>query len=296
LISFRTFSDLSLKDAVSLWNKGFEHYFVPVSLTVDTFVQRTANEGISLDLSVVAFDGEIPVGFVANGFRTHLGQKIAWNGGTGVIPDYRGKGIGKLLIEQSIRLYREQGVHLATLEAISENERAIRLYENMGYQIADRLLILQMTDELPIQAFASISRKSHSFTLKKASPAELAFAPIYRNDRAWQTQWESLRSGELVLAYDHNSGRAIGYSLYKRTYNEQGECSAITLFQCETVPGIDNDTTIIAAMLSEVYAPHAGECKRMTMNLPSSSSLAIEAIQRAGFSLQMEQVYMVQQL
>ncbi|TXK72395.1 N-acetyltransferase [Paenibacillus sp. N3.4] len=296
MISFRTFSDLSLKDAVSLWNKGFEHYFIPITLTVDTFVQRTANEGISLDLSIVAFDGEMPIGFVANGFRTHQGQKMAWNGGTGVIPDYRGKGIGKLLIEQSIRLYREQGVHLATLEAISENERAIRLYENMGYQIKDRLHILQMTDALPVQAFTSISRRSHSFSLKKTVPSELAFIPIYRRDRAWQTQWESLRGGEVVLAFDNNSGEVLGYSLYKRTYNEQGECSAIVLYQCETGSGINDAAPLIAAMMNEVYAPQIGACKRMTMNLSSSSSFAVEAIRLAGFTSQLEQVYMVQQL
>ncbi|MFD0692706.1 GNAT family N-acetyltransferase [Paenibacillus sp. GCM10027628] len=297
MISFRTFSDLSLKDAVSLWNKGFEQYIVPVTLTVDSFVQRTANEGISLDLSVIAYDGDTPVGFVANGFRTYHGQKKAWNGGTGIIPDYRGRGIGKLLIEQSLRLYREQAVHVAVLEAISQNERAIRLYEKMGYQIKDTLFIMQNTEALPAGSFSS-SSSGHlpTYTLKKASPAELAFIPMYRGDRAWQTQWESLRSGELLLAIDSNTGNVIGYSLYRRNYNEQGELTAIVLFQCEVSPGSSNEAEIVNSMLHEVFAPHQGACKRMTMNLSSSCYMVVDALLRAGFTGQMEQVYMVHQL
>ncbi|MBD0380151.1 GNAT family N-acetyltransferase [Paenibacillus sedimenti] len=297
MISFRTFSDLSLKDAVSLWNKGFEQYFVPVTLTVDSFVQRSANEGISLDLSVVAFDRESPIGFVANGFRTYQGQKKAWNGGTGIIPDYRGKGIGKLLVERSIRLYKEQGVHLTTLEAISENERAIKLYEKMGYQLKDRLLILQNTEELPKGSFTSASNSpTPAFTLKKASPAELAFVPMYRGDRAWQTQWESLRSGELLLVCDSSSGDVIGYSLFRRNYNEQGELTAIILYQCESAPNSSYETEIINFLLYEVFAPQLGACKRMTMNLSSSCVAVVNALLNAGFTKHMEQVYMDQQL
>ncbi|NEW08256.1 GNAT family N-acetyltransferase [Paenibacillus sp. SYP-B3998] len=294
MITFHTFSELSLKDAVSLWNKGFEHYLIPITLTVDTFVQRTANEGISLDHSIVAFDEKTPIGFVANAFRTYQGQKIAWNGGTGIIPDYRGKGIGRLLIEQAISLYREQAVHVSTLEALSENERAIRLYENMGYQTKDRLLMFQTTDALLSNAFLPRSNHEDYFTLKKASPAELGFLPIYRNDRAWQTQWESLRSGELVLAYNKHSGEVIGYSLYRSIYNEQGELSTIILYQCEVDPSVSNAANIINEMLTEVYAPHRGACKRMTINLSSTNHLVIEALGRAGFTLQLEQVYMVQ--
>ena len=47
------------------------------------------------------FEKEIPIGFVLQGIREVDGQKIAWNGGTGIIPKYRGKKLGTCTDEKS---------------------------------------------------------------------------------------------------------------------------------------------------------------------------------------------------
>ncbi|MFC9707709.1 GNAT family N-acetyltransferase [Paenibacillus sp. NPDC056933] len=65
---------------------------------------------------------------------------MAWNGGTGIAPAFRGQGIGRVLMLRSLELCREHGVEIAILEALAQNENAIKLYQYVGYEITDRLM------------------------------------------------------------------------------------------------------------------------------------------------------------
>lgn len=91
---FKNMSELSAEDLVALWNKGFEGYFLNSTLDLSKFMARTVHEGLSLEHSLVMFENKEPIGFVMNGFRTIDGSKVAWNGGTGIVPDYRGEDSG----------------------------------------------------------------------------------------------------------------------------------------------------------------------------------------------------------
>lgn len=49
------------------------------------------SKGIPLENSLAIYvDGE-PAGFVMNGVRDVDGKKLAWNGGTGIAPVFRGQ-------------------------------------------------------------------------------------------------------------------------------------------------------------------------------------------------------------
>ena len=129
MITIKRLSQCTLEDAVVAWNKGFEGYYFDMTTTVDFFTRRLILEGLSPSLSVIAYDDERPVGIILNGIRLINGKKVSWNGGTGVDPEYRGKGVGKKLIEAVLAIYEVEGVEVATLEAVKENVKAISLYE-----------------------------------------------------------------------------------------------------------------------------------------------------------------------
>lgn len=54
--------------------------------------------------------------------------------GMGVLPDYRGKGIGRALLSTCLEKARANGITRVELEVRVDNESAIRLYESVGFE------------------------------------------------------------------------------------------------------------------------------------------------------------------
>ena len=51
-----------------------------------------------------------------------------------VAPEHRGHGVGELLMEQAVRLFRERGVTLAYVWTRPDNAAAVRLYRGAGFE------------------------------------------------------------------------------------------------------------------------------------------------------------------
>jgi hypothetical protein len=91
-LEIRRLNTCTFDEAVQIWNEGFKGYFVDTTLSLDGYVARLHNEGLSPEYSLIAFRAGNPAGFLLNGIRTNGGKKVAWNGGTGVDPEFRGSG------------------------------------------------------------------------------------------------------------------------------------------------------------------------------------------------------------
>ena len=68
----------------------FEDYLVPVTLSVEVFVQRFSAEGLSLLDSCVWLDGDVPAAMAVVARRGDEARLAAF----AVRPAYRGKGVG----------------------------------------------------------------------------------------------------------------------------------------------------------------------------------------------------------
>jgi ribosomal protein S18 acetylase RimI-like enzyme len=55
--------------------------------------------------------------------------------GMGLLPEFRGKGIGKRLIERTLAAAREVGFHRVELTVREDNLNAIELYKKIGFEI-----------------------------------------------------------------------------------------------------------------------------------------------------------------
>lgn len=89
---------------------------------------------VDLQFSFGCFDGGRLVGFMLIAIDQHEGLKTAYNGGTGVIPEYRGRKIVDQLYEFAIPLFKKIGIERCTLEVIEQNDRAIKVYERIGFE------------------------------------------------------------------------------------------------------------------------------------------------------------------
>src|SRR5436190_5300963 len=284
----RRLRDCALSDAVAAWNAGFKGYFVDMTLSVEGFVARLHNEGISPELSLLAFIDDRAAGFLLNSIRVNAGVKTAWNGGTGVAPEYRGRGLGKLLVAAALAVYHEHDTYRATLEALANNTAAIKLYQQFGYEVVERLIFLEhagvVGDELQCTSTAY-----HSESVMPYNVGQLGF---YRSSVAWQCQWQSLvrNNGEALIVLEN--GMPVGYALYRRRSDEAGRLSGISLHQCEARPDHKDRSGIVTVALQNAFAPLDVSCRRLTHNLRQTNTLVSQTLERAGFTTFVEQVQM----
>jgi GNAT superfamily N-acetyltransferase len=287
----RPLSDFPLTDVVDLWNEAFQDYAIPMQQTVDHLFARMARDGLSPSLSVIATIDDRPVGLVLNGIRTIRGMRIAWNGGTGVIPSFRRSGVGKAMIRYCLELYRREGAHIATLEAIADNQKAIDLYRQCGYEVVNRIgVFLQQSPANP-----NGETLQTNWNIQQVPTIEIPSLPFYQRQAPWQTHWENLQAGESLIACDENRN-PVGYALFQRVYAEDGQCQEIVMYQCEANPDHPLRDEITIALAHHVFRPDLLNIKRKAVHVPLSRSTLCDWLEKNGFQSIVEQVQMRKEL
>lgn len=292
MIEIKRLSECTLEQATEAWNKGFEGYQFDMATTPEAFSKRMEQEGLSEQLSVVAFSDDAPVGIVLNGTRQSGGSKIGWNGGTGVAKEWRKKGVGIQLMEETLQILKGEGVETATLEAISGNAKAIALYKKLGYEIVDDLFFMKLDGPVSQKG----GNNSSSFTIRKAIPEEIGALSIYRGDFPWQIQWQSLPDGEGRIIADAN-GHDIGYALFRTLKDEHGNHNRTLLYQCEVEPNATEREEIAGLLVDEVFGRFTDAISRTAVNVPASgNAVTYQVLRNKGFEKSIAQVFMKKKL
>ena len=97
MVSYRL---LSATDLISLYDcflGAFSDYQVDMQISREQFEQRITRDAVQLEISAGAFDDGKMIGFYMNGAGSWQGKPTAYDAGTGVIPEYRGRGVAKEL-------------------------------------------------------------------------------------------------------------------------------------------------------------------------------------------------------
>jgi ribosomal protein S18 acetylase RimI-like enzyme len=86
-------------------------------------------------LVFLALDGQEPVGIAVCflGFSTFAARPLINIHDLAVMPAHRGRGVGRLLLEQVEAKGRQLGCCKLTLEVRADNHRAQRLYQQLGF-------------------------------------------------------------------------------------------------------------------------------------------------------------------
>lgn len=130
---------IPFENVLSCFLSAFEGYFIKLPEDANYWRERFATARVNWELSFGMFDGDKLVGYIINCVDQYRGTRTAYNTGTGVLPDYRGKAIVDRIYEHAIPLLKEQGIEKCLLEVICENERAIKVYERIGFRITRNL-------------------------------------------------------------------------------------------------------------------------------------------------------------
>lgn len=138
-MEFNTLENCSITEITTTFNKAFSDYFIPIQLTTDQLYAKMIADKTERAISIGAFDNGELVALMLHGKDIINGETVAYNGGTGVIPEYRGNGLTKEMYKRLEQHLEHQNISKIVLEVINENIQAIKSYEKSGFQIKREL-------------------------------------------------------------------------------------------------------------------------------------------------------------
>lgn len=147
LLTVRNLAETSQSEIYDCFIAAFQNYFVPIIPDEELHVDRWKRNGVDFTLSCGAFDGDQLVGFI---LHTPQGRNV-FNLATGVLPSHRGQGIVNQMYEWIIPQLKELGFKTASLEVITANKAAIKVYERVGFGVQRKLICFKgpILSELP---------------------------------------------------------------------------------------------------------------------------------------------------
>ena len=194
-LDVRPASSLTPDELAGLFTEGFSGYYVPVRADAAALEGMVRNWHLDLDASRVALrDGE-PVGFALLGVRGRRG----WIGGTGVVPAARRTGVGAAVMRAVLDEARRLALDEVLLEVLVQNEPALRLYENLGFEHVRELEIW----ELEGRGGPSTARAS------TIDAARAQIAALRRGPEPWQRADETVAGVPDARALAVGGGAAI---------------------------------------------------------------------------------------
>ncbi|MBC7911026.1 MAG: GNAT family N-acetyltransferase [Pyrinomonadaceae bacterium] len=192
-LTFKPATSVSLDELAAAFNHSFAGYFYPMQMNGEMLARRVRLEQLDLQNSLLAYQGEIFVGLWLFGMRGARG----WCGGFGIVPEFRGRGCASLLMSEFLARARGCGVKKLSLEVLTRNTPAIRLYERAGMRVERDLIIFERTRK------AEDSATAYPHDLKEAAPDALLrhFERLHAWKLGWQRQKISLLAADLLQGF-----------------------------------------------------------------------------------------------
>ncbi len=154
----KSLDTISFDTLIVCFLEAFANYYVPMPADKNYYKQRWQAAKVDYSLSFGMFDKDKLVGFIIHAVAQREERHIAFNTGTGVIPSYRGRGIVKRIYDYALSILKNRGVTHSVLEVISENERAINAYKNVGFRICKNYPCFKGTLEKSINEAVSLKK------------------------------------------------------------------------------------------------------------------------------------------
>ena len=198
MVVTNTLSNISLPTLLETFNNAFSSYDVPVSMDLNQLVSHTESIGYRKEDSMGLFDQGRLVGFLLVGRRGNL----AYDGATGIIPSYQGKGLAHLLIDKTLEHLKTKNVSCFILEVIDTNTRAKELYRKHGFCDKRSLLCYK------IETQKLLEKEQELVKLVDQTSITLQEGPC---TASWQNNNDSVLQGKFrvmdIIAHDRIRGQ-----------------------------------------------------------------------------------------
>ena len=190
--------------------EAFSDYEVDMRMSEAQFAQRLMRDGVQLEISAGAFDNDRMIGFYINGLGDWQGKRTAYDAGTGIVPHYRGRGIGKDLFAFVVAKLKERSVSQYLLEVLTSNERAVSLYRKLGFVEVRRLAVLRSEQPMePLDDLAEVELR------RIEEPDWKLFESFCDGYSSWQNSTAAVDRipNDRVIIGAHLDGVCVGYGV-----------------------------------------------------------------------------------
>ena len=179
-----------------------------MQMSLEQFQQRVLRDGVRLEMSAAAFDENRMIGFYMNATGVWQGTNTAYDSGTGVIPDYRRKGIGQQLFEFIIPQLKANGVDQYLLEVLCSNESAVALYRKLGF-VETRVLDVFRATEPPADV------RSDVVVRPVEKPDWELFKSFWDGYPSWQNSIDAVEriKNERIIVAAYAGDSCVGYGV-----------------------------------------------------------------------------------
>lgn len=219
------------------------------------------------------------VGFVFTSVSFYEGRLTAYNGGTGVVFEYRGMDITRKLYELLLPEFRQAGIEKCVLEVLTTNEAAIQAYRKIGFEVTKSFSCFRLSKENYEQqyfAFPLIARVAEGLlsdydAISTEMPSYLDSSSALSHNLANEEKIEIRVDGELA-----------GYAIYQQ---ETGRLSRFGIAPKFRRQGYGR-------MLMDYIYQDTGYKEITVLNVDNSSQEMIRSLEGLGFEKQLMQFEM----
>lgn len=184
LIEIRTLQNVSMRSMHRAFLKVFADYEVPMQMSVVDLEEIIRTRDIDLNFSIGCFVRKELIGFILCGYRDCEGKRYAYDGGTGIVKEYRRKGFADRMFSELLKIFENKKIDIFILEVLENNTSAIELYRKNGFIQHRKLRCFEIEkDSLKelsakgIYSFGYNKSEYHSINLQEY----VSFRPTWQN-------------------------------------------------------------------------------------------------------------------
>ena len=273
-----TLESASVRQMADALNAAFSDYVVPMHLSEEQFARKLQADSTDVSLSGGAYVDDEVIAFILHGYREIDGVRWIYNGGTGVRPAYRGQSLTRKLFDLLLPKLEARGVQRSVLEVVTDNQYAIRIYRDQGYETRRHLLCFKGTR--PAESTVELNCR----WIGEPDWSELA--TFWETEPSWQNTPESLRNKHSMRTLGaYIDDRLAGHATFSPA---QGRVAVFGINPEFRGKGVGS------SLIAEVQS--RSEEALSFINIASTAEDSLRFLDRLGFELFLEQYEMVLEL
>ena len=269
------FSQKYLRPLFKAFQKAWDDPATRLNVSINDFEKRLLHKlNINPEYSLLAVKDEQIIGFILHTVNYYKGTSCIYNGGTGVIPEFRGNAITEALYLKLLPKLKEEKISKTILEVVTTNDPAIKAYRKIGF-----------TKTQTYKCYANRQGVSHVTnnlrTVKKYDPL---FSTFWDFEPCFLDQPDQLKynmENEVILE-ENQGGETRGYIIFQP---HLGRISQLAVKPAYRKKGIG--TKLVN------YAKYHSRTPLLTvMNIPNTATGMIAFLERIGFVNEIDQYEM----